>query len=681
VDALRIELDGVPFNALLPDEPLVQTLDALCRAVAPLSAASEASSQVDFPVGDVSVVLVRDGESVWLTSVRLAGRDAGVLLAEAQVDLSDLAAALLTAGGELLAGLDPALRRGAEARSLAAALKPLGRPGKPGADLGPGRAAPWTVRATSARTGVSLQLKVVDAQGRLGLGGPSLASLVLPGTLAVVSAGGQPLATSGRVPFLALASLVRAVEAAASGRRADWPGEPVLSLLGEDDVRIGADAAPLTLPGLAEAAHQLLLLWKAEHGAHPRRDELEARLERLLAAWSRLQGAPAALDAPAPARRGAARGKALGANVRKVHLVEQARVALPFPVTRLAWDGARLLAWGETGVAMLRGGKLVWSRPEWQVTTSGKLWLAWDGKRLLRFETARGHALWFRQGPGFEAGRLVGRLQALRLGLLQHEDGALVALDEMTGASPWRLPPLPARVMPAVDGDRLYVAVRTGLLLVARGRDGQLAFRVRAPAPLLGPPQRQGKALLLRLEDEGEDRILWLDAEAGTLRAEQGLGLREAGPLVPYRGKVAAIGRRAGRWTLVLVGPRQKPIHHELGFGGSRPQVAATPHGLLVGSDRGEAVLVDGKGARLWHVPASGEPLAVPLVPTLLRGLWLVPGERGQLLDLEAHRKVASLPRWEGLSALAVHPRGDVAMADDDGRVQVVTLQGHLRAL
>jgi hypothetical protein len=721
VDSLRIEIDGVPLNAGLPDEPLLETCLDLALALGDLNA-GESSRGLSLREAGLELLLARHGSEVELVLVR-RGRGGAAVLGRAAAELSELSKALSQCARDLLEALSrlhPRLGSVPKVKQLRAAAKRLSQEIRP--ELSPTRgrsltqprsladqATGWSFQRRASAGPISLTLHTFDIEGRLSRyrrSQPDLYSLLVPGHLELGNEAGTPLDRCTLPPFLALEDLLRQAERASTpGTHSDalpfGSERQALSLengaLCWGDRRWEGASRPFVaaVAGLASSWATSVVESQPEQAHNPLLSDFLARA-RVLVTHSELlaRGDQPGLEKAPTAERARPAQPPLSPNaLRKVSFDELGRVRLPFPVSELQLFGGsrRCLAFGTEGVALLElpGARVLWARRAMTVAAGrGPLVIAHDRDgRLMQLDLRTGDALWFREAPDREPRSLLCVLEGKKapngvgpLAVLEERAGAISAFALDTGAPLWRqCPPLTSHLWASVSSDWAYASTSNGQFFAMRVADGHTLFRLGSNRPLHEAPLRVGRSLFQLADGEDQDHLVQLDASSGEVRGVHPLGLHQTGPLVAHKTMVATVGRSAGRWTLGHTSTRTISVGQvALPFEGPRPALLATSEGMLCTSAKGEAALIGTDGKVCWHSSEIAEPTSTAITPIYVRRVALVASERPVLLDLVGHRILAQLPRLEGLSAIAADRHLHLVLADDEGEVVAYRLRGHL---
>jgi outer membrane protein assembly factor BamB len=707
VDALALEVDGVDLAGGRAEGPLLPTLEALLRAVARVVGGAPHAT-FTLGEGELEVLLRRRGGSVLVTVVAVS-RPSRILASDVEVDVEDLAAAALDASATFcreLAEVLPAAER--EARHLRAAAHDLRR-----AEAAPARRSRPAVAARPARRvarpgRIACALELADDDGLLSAyegGRPDLGSLLVPGRLVLRAADGAEICAVAGLPFLALRDLGAASDAllaavrrgdashalglARGGRGAPAPLELDLSAGTLAHAGRVVPCPPLDLArAFAEAAAELGRVARARN---PRQAEnaylaeLEAGAADRLAQIEELaegdRARPAALPARAPAPRRAPQ-RALGpGRLRRLSFRRTFSVDAGAP----AGDGLLLAG----GVVVVAGAALVAAAER---ATGESLWraegcafaaalpgtiLVVRGAAVSALQPRTGRTLWGRPLPGsLPAG-------AVALSRGPHvlvEGDALTGLDAGSGRTLWRIaPPGAARLHATALGSLAAVGADTGFLY---GIDaaGRLAWRVRAPGPIVRRPWASGHACLAVAETAAGAALLAVDPATGGRLWEASLDFVPSGPMVAWGRRLVVAGAIAGDPAVtaldrggVAVWTASPPL-----LSGAPALVAAGA--LLAASDaRGAVVALARDGTARWSRPPRAErpaPGAAP--PAAARGTIVLPaGEGITALDARTGEIVGAIP-GASPARLAVDASLGIATMHADGLASGWRVATHL---
>ena len=260
------------------------------------------------------------------------------------------------------------------------------------------------------------------------------------------------------------------------------------------------------------------------------------------------------------------------------------------------------------------------------------------------------------------------------------ERDAASGLDPASGRTLWRFePPGAARLHATAFGGVLVVGTDTGLLY---GLDaaGRLAWRLRAPGPVLRRPvAAAGRCLALSASDAGGTALLALDPATGERLWEAPLDASGPGTVLPWSGAVAIAGAVGG-----------EPIATRIARGGapdwtvspalSGPTTAAVAGALLVVRDAlGALAALDRGGSVRWTRPApvgALPPRATP--PLVVRGMVLsAGGDAVQALEARTGELLGTFPAAAPARLLA-DARLAAAALDADGLATGWRLATHL---
>ncbi len=709
VDALAIEVDGVDIAAGRAEGPLLPSLEALLRAVARVVGGAPHAT-VAFAEGELEILLRRRGPSALLTVVAVS-RPSRVLARDVEVDVEDLASAALEASAAFCRELAEILPQGAarEARRLRAAARDLRR-----MEAAPPRRPRVPARERSPRTAarpgrVACALELFDDDGLLATyegGRPDLGSLLVPGRLALVAADGREICAFPGLPFLALRDLGAAVDRLlAAVRRGDAafsiplarPGRAGTAALGLDLVggtiaAAGAPGVPCPPLDLARAfAEAAAELGRVARARNPRQAEnaylaeLEASAaERIaqveeLAEGDRAEPAAAAGRAPPAPRlpqRALGPGKLRRLAFRRVFSLDAGAPA----GDGLLLAGGVVLAAGAAALAAVERatGNVLW-RAEgcaFAAALPGSA-LAVRGEVLTAVALRSGRLRWSRPLPGAAP---TGAVALARGPFVLVEPGALTGLDAGSGRTLWRFEaPGATRLFAAAFGGIAAAGADTGFLY---GLDaaGRLAWRLRAPGPIVRAPAAAGRACLAVAVDDPGAALLAVDPSSGLRRWEARLEFVPSGVPVAWGRRVAVAGAIGGDPVVTVLERSGAPA-----WTAAPPILAGLPAlaaagGLLVVRDvRGGLVALGREGAARWsRPPRPDHPLPGIAPPAVARGTVVSPAGDGlAAVDARTGEIVGAIP-GAAPSRLAVDAALGVAAMDADGLAAGWRLTTHL---
>jgi outer membrane protein assembly factor BamB len=717
LDALHIEVDGVPIGRHLGEGDLFAEIDELVAAALRLCREPAGGGQISLAGGKAELVLGRRGPRACLSIVSLA-RPARLLAGELEVELAALAQAVagcaeavcrdLRAINPLLAAspLHRRLARGARALRKAAVL--ASRASAPCPAASPLVASP----ARELSPGPAVRLALEDPHGRIEAyrGSADLFALLAPGELTLVGLGGaEPVRIPGP-PFLALTELARAAGAILSAAQS---GDPAL------EVALPGSAGPLRLcfrEGSASA--------EGSHSGSPSamalaRAFLEAALDFAGALCARnpafqtnpylgsmADGAREKLEAlreleagdlfaepkdfaarrspcaPAPAPLSTC------GSLRRLRFELAWRTALPGgPARSLSIFARTVASLGEEHLAFLepRSGALLETYLGRAALGPPGALLA-SGGRLIGISEA-GRALWVRDLPeraAIQASVGCGECRTGRHGsraaLMAFDGNRLAAVLALTGRTAWRIEaPHVLKLKAAARGDRVFAAADTGVLYGLNARTGEVAFRVRTGISPEGPLCISGGSLAFIGRAEGALWLVGLDSRTGKPLFRAELPLDEAPELWSFARKwVVAGARGASPCALGFGSSGKRAFALELAAGGGAPPPAPGGHAVGLSLRDGSIHALGALGARLWSLGPKGAELARAVRPLVRRGVLLAPGDGLRALAPETGAVLSELPPTPGLVALAAGPELEVFAADDEGVVTCLRLGTHL---
>lgn len=704
VDALALEVDGVDLAAGLAEGPLLPALEALLRAVARVIAGASHAT-VTFPDGEIELLIRRRGGTALLTVCALA-RPARVLARDVEVEVEALAAAALDASADLCRELAELLAAedARELRPLRAAARALRRT-ETRAARGPRPVAPARAPRPASRSApVACVLELGDDDGLLAAyegGRPDLGSLLGPGRVLVRAAAGEVLATLSGAPFLAVRDLGAAADAllrAVRGREARCAltlarprGGPPAVL--EVDLAAGrlsgpGGAAPCPPLALARAfAEAQLELGRTARARNPRQAEnaYVAELER--GAASRLaqiaelaegdRGGAAPARVPPPAR---VPQRPLGpGRLRRLAFHERFRIDVGAPAGGgLLRAGDGVVAAGARRLAAVGGdGRLRWEAEGCAFAAlAGGAVLAAAGGTLRAHAPRSGRPLWTRALPGMTP---VAAVSASRGPLVLVERDAVTALDPGSGRTLWRFePPGASRLQVSAFGGLLVVGTDAALLYGVDAA-GRLAWRLRAPGPVLRPPVAAAGACLAPCGADPGAALLAVDPATGARRWEAPLDVSGGVAVVPWAGRVAVAGTEAGD-PIVTALERGGAVAWSAAppLAGAVAAVAAGP--VLVLRDAAGALAALGRdGGVRWSRPApAGARRARGAAPVVVRATALCPAiDAIEAVDARSGDLVGAIPGPAPVRLLA-DPSLAVFALDGEGLATGWRLATHL---
>jgi outer membrane protein assembly factor BamB len=715
LDALHIEVDGVPIGRNLGEGDLFAEVDELVAAALRLCREPAGGGQISLGGGKAELVLGRRGPRACLCIVSLA-RPARLLAGELEVELAALAQAVagcaeavcrdLRAINPLLAAspLHRRLARGAQALRKAAAL--ASRASAPCPAATPLVASP----TRELCPGPAVRLAIEDPHGRIEAyrGSADLFALLAPGEITLVGLGGAEPVRIPSPPFLALTELARTAGAILSAAQT---GDPAL------EVALPGSAGPLRLclregsaAGSRSGSPSALALARAfleaaldfagalcarnpAFQANPylgsmadgAREKLEALRELEagdLFAEPKNFAACRSPGAPAPSPLSTC------GSLRRLRFELAWRTALSGgPARSLSVLAKSVAALGEEHLAFLepRSGALLGAYPGRAALGPPGALLA-SGGRLTGISEA-GRDLWVRDLPGRAAlqtsvgcGECRTGRHGSRAALMAFDGNRLAAVLALTGRTAWRIEaPHVLNLTAAAHGDRVFAAADTGVLYGLDARTGEVVFRVRTGISPEGPLCMSGSSLAFIGRAEGALWLVGLDSRTGRPLFRAELPLDEAPELWSFARKwVVAGARSASPCALGFGSSGKRACALELAAGGGAP--AATPGGkaLFLSLRDGSIFALAASGARLWSLGPEGAELARAVRPLLRRGVLLAPGDRLRALAPETGAVLSELPPTPGLVALAAGPKLEIFAADDEGVVTCLRLGTHL---
>lgn len=711
IDALAVEVDGVDVAAGLAEGRLITALEALLRAVARIVGGAPHAT-VAFPESDVEILMRRRGTAA-LLSVVVLSRPSRVVARDVEVEVGALAAAALEASAvfcrELAEILPGAEAR--EARPLRAAARDLrrteeGSPPRPRV-AAPARPPPGPACAAP----VSCAVEIHDEDGHLGAyegGRPDLGSLLVAGRVALHERGGRELCALPGIPFLVLRDLGAAADALLRAVRAGEPSCTIpLARHGRGaplEVRVDLEHGVIALPGGIQVPCGPLDLARAfvtaqaelgriARARNPRQTEnaylaeLESAAAERLAQIEELAEGDRASTAGEPTRPPAAPRvpqRPLGpGRLRRIAFRRTFAVDAGVPAGEglLLAGGVAVIA-GSAALAAVRRatGEVLW-RAEggaFAATAAGSV-LVVRGTALSALALRSGRTQWTRPLPG----GVVAAAAALPRGpLVLVEGGAVTALDPGTGRTLWRFePPGATRLAVAPFGGVLAIASDVGLLY---GLDlaGRMAWRLRAPGPLLRPPASSGGLCLALAASDPSPALLAVDASTGERRWEAVLDLAPTGAPLAWGRRIAVVGTVGGDPVVtVLERTGQSAWSAAPPLEGTVAAAAAGPL-LVVRAASGAVVALGRDGTPRWsRPPRSDQGAACGAPPAVARGTVVVAVADGiHALDASTGEIVGAIPgvapvRLEADAALCV------AAMDADGLATGWRLATHLSVL
>jgi len=698
VDALALEVDGIDISAGRAEGPLLHSLEALLRAIARVVAGAPHAT-VAFPDGEIEVLLRRRGPGVLLTVVALS-RPSRVLASDVEVDAQELAAAALEACATFCRELAEVLPQGGsrEAQRLRAAARDLRRvEAAPGPRPGPlPRGRPPRTAARSGR--VSCLIELADDDGLLAAyegGRPDLGSLLVPGRVSLRTPDGAEICAVPGFPFLALRDLgaasdgllgaarrgesAYAIPIARTGRAA--PGSLAVDLPGGTVTAPGR--APVRCPPLdlgrafAEAALELGLVARSRN---PRQAEnaylaeLEAsaadRLAQIeeLAEGDRADPAGATGRAPVsrpPPQRALGPGRLRRLSFRRTFSLD---VGAPAGDGLLLAGGVVAAAGAAAVAAVERASGVVLWRAEgcaFAAAVPGAL-LAVRGAALSVIALRTGRTQWTRPLPGALP---TAAIALVRGPLVLVEPGALTGLDPGSGRTLWRFePPGAARLHASAFGGIAAAAADTGFLYGVDAA-GRIAWRLRAPGPIVRPPSPAARSCLAVAAVDGGASLLAVDPASGTRSWDATLDFLPAGPPLAWGRRIVVAGAIAGDPAVTALERSGAPAWTVAPPLLTGPPALAVAGGILVARDpRGAVVALGRDGGVRWVRPARADhppPGAAP--PAVARGTVIVPAGDGlAALDTRTGEIVGAIP-GASPSRLAVDASLGIAAMDADG--------------
>jgi outer membrane protein assembly factor BamB len=297
------------------------------------------------------------------------------------------------------------------------------------------------------------------------------------------------------------------------------------------------------------------------------------------------------------------------------------------------------------------------------------------GERLAALAIRSGRILWERALPG---GLPSGAVTLANGPLALAEPGAVTALDPASGRTLWRFaPPGVGRLAPAAHGGIVAAAADTGFLY---GLDaaGRLAWRVRAPGPLLYAPRFTAAGCLALAEAGTGSVLLAVEPASGVRLWETALDLVPAGPPRPWGARIALGGTVAGD-PIVSVLQRGGAVAWTVAPPLAGAPVLAPAGPLLAVRDAGGGLIALGSdGAARWSRAAPpGQRAPAAAEPASSRGALLVAGEGITCLDARNGEILGAIPGVAPVRLLVDEGLG-IASLDADGIVNGFRLATHL---
>ncbi|HET8732809.1 MAG TPA: PQQ-binding-like beta-propeller repeat protein [Anaeromyxobacteraceae bacterium] len=700
VDVVAVELDGVDLAAGRTEGPVADGVLGMLRAIDRLAAGGDHAS-VPFEDGAVELVLHRRGGAA-LLSVATLSRPARLLAHDVEVDLSRLAVAAREAAVafcERVAEVAPTARALPELRALLRAARR--RP--PRAKATSPERPPSRTRRTRRRTrDAACSFELHDERGRLATWrgpGADLASLLVPGRVAVRSPTGEEILAVDGAPYLLLRDLAEAAARIAASPRAPHafelarPGRQAALRVALADGKVVAGRRP-AVPCEPLSFARAVLEGAADFCAVVRHrapaqasNELLADLERTaaqtLAHVHELREGDRTSERPRRIRLGprqpTARPLASG-RVRRVTFerIAALEVGPPAPEPLLAAGGG-LVACGQGALLRLDplSGEVAWSgRGAALAAASDDRVAALRDGVLEALDLATGEPLWSRPFPlpagartsmTFAPGRL--------LVATGHE---VCAVDPDAGATLWAFAsPGAARLSLLPLGPLLLAASDAGAVHALEA-DGRLAWRMRGPGPLSRRPVASARSCLVAFHAPAGGLLVAVDPSTGRRLSETPLDFTPAGAPCRFAGRVALPGRVAGEAILCAVDEDGTPAWKEPSPVGPSVALAPRPGGLLAKGPDGTCAALDRDGRVLWTRTCAGRPAAPGnLPPEARRGLVVVPAMEVDLLDDATGTAVGRLP-GHGPARLLVRDDLTAWTVDADGLVCGARVRGHL---
>jgi len=706
VDVIAIEVDGVDIAAGRTEGPVLDTALLLVRALAKLAAGSGHAS-VPFEEGSVELVLRRRGGSALLSLVTLS-RPARVLARDVEVDLEALARAAREAASEWcrrVAALAPAVAGSPALRRL---LRSASRPAR----LAPAPAAAPSGSARSRRPrrrGLpACSFELHDEEGQLGGWrgpGSDLASLLVPGRVALRGADGREILSVSGAPFLAFRDLCAAASrlVAAGGHgsvrfQLARPGRRRPMTVDVDaatgalavDGRPSSRSDPLALArALLEGVADFCAVVEARSSAqadNAHLAELRDSAASALAHLREIQAGDRTADrgrrlrmARPRARPGRplADGRLRRVAFRRILVAEVGAPASP----ALLLAGDRVVACGGRLTLGLDASD---SSVRWRASGASRVALAdgalvlVSGSELTCLSMSDGTTRFARQVP--MAAALPQALVAAAGGQVALLSGGRAAsVDLATGGDGWSFEsPGALRLAAARFGPVLVLAGDAGLVH-ALDPEGHVVWRLRGPGPLAGPPVLGASSCLLLFRSPVGTTLAGVDAATGRRTLEAPLDLTPSGPPLGFAGRVAVPGTVGGDPVVTVLEADGSPAWTSAPSLGPGPfALAAGRSSLIVKTADGSCAALGRDGAPRWTRSREGELAAVGnLAPVLVRDLVLVPSEEVEVIDVERGDRVGLVPVQAPASMIASEDLSTWAL-DGEGLLVAARLRGHL---
>jgi outer membrane protein assembly factor BamB len=523
----------------------------------------------------------------------------------------------------------------------------------------------------------------------------------------LVAAGGDPIVSFPGAPFLVLRDLVAAAEGiAGAARRGESRFTAKLALPGrvslEIDLARGSLAVgrgpPVPCPPLelsralleaAAAFAREAISRNPRQADNPYLAELGRAAADRLAHHAELAGDLSAQERPAqalPARAPASRTpspRPLGpGRLRRLSFRRTLEEEVGPPVgPGLCRAGRVVVAAGRSAAVALdpASGAVLWRADGCDAAASAQAsFLLLRAGTLESLVPRTGRVRWSRP---VAAGALGDALSFARGPLVVMGGCTATALDPDTGRVLWRFePPAAARIHAAAFSGVLLVGADNGILY---GLDaaGGLAFRLRAPGPVLGPPRAAGRlALVLAGSDPGAS-LLAVDPGAGSRVWEAPLDLPPSGAWAVSRGRAVVPGTLGGDPIVTLVDPRGRTAW-TVAPALSGPVAVAVAGSLVLLQDGRGAVHAAGlDGSTRWCFARDpGHPPPGPLAPRVARGTVISAADGLFALDAATG---TPLGHAAGVAPVRMDVDGDLSavLLEADGAVVGLRLATHLSVL
>ncbi|MGQ0508646.1 MAG: outer membrane protein assembly factor BamB family protein [Myxococcaceae bacterium] len=709
VDAFGLDLDGVNLLPGASEEPLAKVVPELIEALSALSLDGKFFAQVSLAEAHLELLLHRKGTDVEVQVVSL-GRPSRRVRPPVHVELEELVTAACRCARVLaddVGDAAPSLAKTQKHRKMLKQLTALER--------GPKKAP----AARSLRTGYSYRAApthpvsfgfTLDDPDDLLLSlakdqSAALSSLLFQGTVSLRLMGDAPVWTGSGPPFLLALELSRQ---AVDLSRAIEAKERLLSFepaglgptfevdLAHQKVGVGSthhNVQPsLLAQAMLELGISLVVAAVARNKAQARNPYLTELAERCKEGLAHLRAAVEPPKDQRPARAKPKRTRAASRPLKIPGRLRRLRFDKLWEKQRLGGEEVGRLKLSPRGpifsspqmaCAFSAGGELLYRR----VATHGVAASA-DGRvvtasadRTLGFVGGEENARWLRDHDGLTLGPELERKDGLLITL--SENRTVIAFSELTGREIWRIaPPRTQRCHLSVQGHRALITTDSGYLYGLDLADGQLRYRMHAALPFATSTVPWGEKLVALLGRGDRVAVFVADAHSGNILWTHETTLSLVSRPLLLGSKVLMAGERDEAGQLVCLSAQgallwERPLH----LGRGPYALLAVGRQVLVTGPTGAATLFSLDGTVEWRLGASSAETAVPVSPSLARGVIVLPGEVVRAVDPRGGQVLAEVRAGVGLCDLRVDARLNLFLLDDCGTLKAYKLASHLAVI